>query len=60
VYELLPDADADEVQYFRIIDDSGEDYLYPLTYFTPVELSESLQDIFSQAAQFEAESTLAA
>ena len=38
IYEVLPDelAPADEV--IRIVDDSGEDYLYPADYFVPVNL----------------------
>lgn len=60
MYELLPDTDADKVQHFRVIDDSGEDYLYPTLYFLLVELSEPLQDVFTKVAQFEIEHTLAA
>jgi hypothetical protein len=51
VYELLPDADAEEIQYLRIIDDSGEDYLYPALYFLPVDLSEPLQHLFLDVVQ---------
>jgi len=38
VYELLPDARAAKDGYVRVIDESGEDYLYPAAYFVPVEL----------------------
>lgn len=58
IYETLPDADAEEIQQLRIVDNSGEDYLYPAAYFLAVELSEPLQDIFSKATQFEVESIL--
>jgi hypothetical protein len=33
VYSVLPDEKADRVGYLRVIDDSGEDYLYPAEYF---------------------------
>ncbi len=33
VYEVLPDQDAESVGMMRIIDDSGEDYLYPASFF---------------------------
>ena len=34
VYQVLPDPDAESEGYLRIVDDSGEDYLYPRSYFT--------------------------
>ena len=33
VYEILPDASAARSNYLRIIDETGEDYLYPAAYF---------------------------
>jgi hypothetical protein len=38
VYRALPDPDAAEVGCLRIIDDSGEDYLYPAKRFVLVEV----------------------
>ncbi len=38
VYQVITDPDAAEGGYIRIIDESGEDYLYPADYFVPVEL----------------------
>ncbi len=38
VYEVLPDAKAAREGYLRIVDESGEDYLYPAEYFAPVRL----------------------
>jgi len=38
VYELLPDIRAAREGYLRVIDESGEDYLYPATFFVPIEL----------------------
>jgi hypothetical protein len=37
-YELLPDKLATAAKYVRVVDDSGEDYLYPASYFVFVEL----------------------
>jgi hypothetical protein len=46
VYRVLPDVDADIDGDIRIIDESGEDYLYPADYFVsvnlPMEVKESL------------------
>lgn len=38
VYQVLPDRDAGREGYVRVIDESGEDYLYPAEYFVPVVL----------------------
>ena len=43
IYQVLPDSDSNRHQMIRIIDESGEDYLYPNSYFMPIELSASLQ-----------------
>jgi len=38
VYAVLPDVRAERDGYLRIVDESGEDYLYPESYFVPLEL----------------------
>ncbi len=38
LYVKLPDPEAEKHHYVRVIDESGEDYLYPEGYFAPVEL----------------------
>lgn len=38
IYQVLPDEKAAEDNYIRVIDESGEDYLYPASYFSPVKL----------------------
>jgi hypothetical protein len=38
LYEQLPDSCAAEDGYVRVVDESGEDYLYPADYFVAVEL----------------------
>ena len=38
LYRVLPDAVAAADGYIRVIDESGEDYLYPQEYFLPKEL----------------------
>jgi len=38
VYQVLPDTEAGREGYVRVIDESGEDYLYPAEYFVPVRL----------------------
>jgi hypothetical protein len=38
VYQVLADESAAQDSYIRVIDESGEDYLYPADYFVPVAL----------------------
>ncbi len=38
LYEIIPDKEAEKHNQVRIIDESGEDYLYPSDYFAPVRL----------------------
>jgi len=38
IYQVLPDPDAARHRQLRVVDESGDDYLYPVSYFTPIEL----------------------
>ena len=38
VYEILPDARASEHDQLRVVDESGEDYLYPREFFVCIDL----------------------
>ena len=38
VYKVLPDKTAAKDGYIGIVDESGEDYLYPEDYFLPIDL----------------------
>jgi hypothetical protein len=38
VYQILPDREAAREGYIRIVDESGEDYVYPSDLFVPVRL----------------------
>lgn len=50
IYARLPDEKAAEDDYIRVIDESGEDYLYPASYFYTVELPQSVRESFKLAA----------
>ena len=39
LYRVLPDREAKRHGDLRVVDESGEDYLYPADYFVPVDLS---------------------
>lgn len=38
VYQILPDESAARSNYIRVVDETGEDYLYPAEYFVSVNL----------------------
>jgi hypothetical protein len=50
LYPVLDDAFADEHEMVRVIDESGEDYLYPMTYFVRVELPASVERTLAKIA----------
>jgi len=50
VYQVLPDASAIKDDYIRIIDDSGQDYLYPADYFFRIELPQRAEQVLWAAA----------
>lgn len=43
IYRVLPDEAAAEDGYIRVLDETGEDYLYPTDYFLPIELSKDVE-----------------
>jgi hypothetical protein len=43
IYVVVRDEDAEREGYFRVVDESGEDYLYPASYFILVELPAEAQ-----------------
>ena len=43
LYIKIHDAEAEEHHFIRVIDESGEDYLYPEDYFATVELSDEIR-----------------
>ena len=49
VYRVVPDEDAGARGFVRIVDESGEDYLYPQDRFVPIEVPQSAQRAFAHA-----------
>ena len=43
IYAMIPDRAAAAHQQVRVVDESGEDYLYPATFFAPITLPTSLR-----------------
>jgi hypothetical protein len=42
LYEVLPDPKAEAMHCIRIVDEDGEDYVYPEKLFMAMEVSESV------------------
>jgi len=43
IYQVLSDREAATLKQVRVIDESGEDYLYPRRFFAPIELSAAIR-----------------
>lgn len=50
VYQVIPDEAAAADGLVRVIDESGEDYLYPLDLFVPIELPQAAEKALLSAA----------
>jgi hypothetical protein len=50
VYEILPDKSAARSKYVRVVDNEGEDYLYPLTYFVFVDFPPAVEQALLKAS----------
>ena len=44
IYETRADADAVPHDFIRVVDESGEDYLYPRSWFLPIELPRKIEE----------------
>lgn len=49
VYRVLHDKDAAATGYVRVVDESGEDYLYPADYFVFIELPQKAKRALTAA-----------
>lgn len=45
VYRILPDESAAKSHYLRVVDETGEDYLYRAEYFVFVDLPREATDV---------------
>ena len=54
VYESIPDEEAAQDGYIRALDESGEDYLYPESYFVRIELPQEAEKALRAAGSQEA------
>ena len=50
IYRTLPDEKAKKHTMLRVVDESGEDYLYPESFFVPINLPQAAEEAFLHAA----------
>jgi hypothetical protein len=50
IYEVVSDPDAEEIGHIRVVDESGDDYLYPATCFIDAHLPKEVQAAVVKAA----------
>ena len=50
VYRVLPDEKAAEHQLIRVVDESGEDYLYDQSWFVPIKLPQAAKEAMLAAS----------
>jgi hypothetical protein len=50
IYQVLVDEEAAQDGYLRVIDETGEDYLYPADYFLSIELTRDVEKALLSAA----------
>jgi hypothetical protein len=49
IYRVLPDAPAAKHHMIRVVDESGEDYLYPCSYFSAIRVPSVAAKAFAMA-----------
>ena len=50
IYKVIPDVRASGHHLLRVVDESGEDYLYPEDYFALIELPQTVVEALALAA----------
>ncbi|OLE55641.1 MAG: hypothetical protein AUG51_01485 [Acidobacteria bacterium 13_1_20CM_3_53_8] len=51
IYQMLPDESAAKSNYIRVIDNEGEDYLYPADYFIFVDFPREIERALLRTSQ---------
>jgi len=50
IYRILPDKKGAKHSLIRVVDESGEDYLYPERFFVPIKLPQAVKEVFIHAS----------
>ena len=50
IYRVVPDKEAVADEDLRVVDESGEDYLYPTSYFAPIKVPAAVEESLLRAS----------
>ena len=50
IYQVVPDKNAAADDVLNVIDESGEDYLYPASYFAPIKVPAAVEESLLRAS----------
>ena len=50
IYRVIPEPKSEKLGLVRIIDESGEDYLYPIEHFLPIALPKPIERALAKAS----------
>jgi hypothetical protein len=50
IYRVIPDKDAESEGDIRVVDESGEDYLFPAKWFVPVKIPQAVKSSLLRAS----------
>lgn len=51
IYAVIPDLRGEAVNFIRIVDESGEDYLFSMRYFHPIDVPDALRTLLRNGSQ---------
>ena len=50
IYRVIADKEAEDEGDIRVIDESGEDYIYPSSYFVPIQVPQTVEESLLRAS----------
>ena len=50
IYEIIPDEAAAARHFVRVVDESGDDYLYPESFFVAIDVPKAATGVFEHAS----------
>ena len=50
IYRVIADKEIEDEGDIRIIDESGEDYIYPSSYFVPIQVPQTVEESLLRAS----------
>jgi hypothetical protein len=49
IYRVIDDKEAEDEGDIRIVDESGEDYIFPSSYFVPIQVPQTVEESLLRA-----------